>query len=94
MTLQYEKTERHEYLAPDVSGLLEVERGRNAVLVAALSSAKDERERAQTEAAASKKRILHLEKQLQMTHSAGVLSHHLHPCNAFAKDTSDSQYMY
>jgi len=67
------ETERHDYLAPDFSGLLEVERSRNAVLVAALSSAKDERERAQAEAAATKMRILHLEQQLQMAHSAGVL---------------------
>ncbi|BDA49359.1 hypothetical protein COCOBI_13-4710 [Coccomyxa sp. Obi] len=50
---------------------LEVERSRNAVLAAALSSAKAERKHAQAEAAAARQLVLQLEQQLQMANSAG-----------------------
>ncbi|KAK9918861.1 hypothetical protein WJX75_007597 [Coccomyxa subellipsoidea] len=50
---------------------LEFERSRNAVLVAALSSAKGERERAEREAAAGRLQIQNLEQQLQALQSAG-----------------------
>lgn len=50
---------------------LEVERSRNAVLAAALSSAKAEREHAQTEAAAARQHVRQLEQQLHMASSAG-----------------------
>ncbi|EIE24923.1 hypothetical protein COCSUDRAFT_62333 [Coccomyxa subellipsoidea C-169] len=55
----------------DTSRELELERSRNAVLVAALSSAKGGRERAEREAAAARQRMQQLEQQLQMAHSAG-----------------------
>lgn len=66
--------------ATGASRELEFERSRNAVLVAALSSAKGERERAEREAAAARLQIRQLEQQLQALHSAGslrMLSKHL-----------------
>lgn len=59
--------------ATGASRELEFERSRNAVLVAALSSAKGERERAEREAAAARLQIRQLEQQLQALHSAGSL---------------------
>ncbi len=56
----------------EVSQDLEVERSRNAVLAAALSSAKAEREYAQAEAAAARQRVHQLEQQLQYANSAGI----------------------
>ena len=48
-----------------------MERSRNAVLAAALSSAKAEREHAQSEAATARQRVQQLEQQLQLANSAG-----------------------
>lgn len=50
---------------------LEVERSRNAVLAAALSSAKAERKHAQAEAAAARQRAQQLEQKLDMANSIG-----------------------
>ncbi|CAL8464239.1 g3774 [Coccomyxa elongata] len=55
----------------EMSQDLEVERSRNAVLAAALSSAKAEREHAQAEAAAARQRVQQLEQQLQYANCAG-----------------------